>query len=121
VAWLKTGSKTVLLGALAFALAFVVGLTAVPGSYVLALAVSVLLCPLLLGFLGARWLLLGPAATLAGIYFLPVLMAVDARFHLGEPARVDWLLLSMAVSAAGWRLGRVRPRRRDAREPDMAE
>ena len=115
MSWLKTGSKTVLLGALAFALAFGVGLTGVPGSYALSLAVSVVLCPLALGFLGARWLGLNLAATLVGIDFLPVLMALDERFHLGRPARLGWLLISMAVSAAGWRLGRVKTGR------DMAE
>jgi hypothetical protein len=110
MSWLAKAFKTVLLGALAFALAFVVGLTSVPNSYALALAVSVLLCPLALGFLGARWLLLGPIATLVGINFLPVLMALDARFHLGEPARFGWLTVSAVVSAAGWRLGRVKAR-----------
>ena len=109
MSWLTKGLKAVLLGAISFALAFGVGLTRVPDSYALALAVSVVLCPLLLGFLGARWLRLGPAATLAGIYFLPVLMAIDARYHLGEPSRFDWLLITIAVSAAGWRAGRGAP------------
>jgi hypothetical protein len=121
MSWLAKGLKTVLLGALAFALAFAVGRTGVPDSYALALAVSVALCPLLLGFLAARWLKLGPAATLIGIFLLPILVALDARYHLGEPARFDWLLISAAVSAAGWRLGRFATDRHDARKPDMAE
>ncbi len=121
MSWLKTAAKTVGLGALAFLLALGVGATSIPNTFVLALLVSVGLCPLLLGFVGARVLALGPAATLVGINFLPVLNALDQRFHLQEPARFDWLLISMGVAWAGWRLGRVKTRRRDARKPDMAE
>lgn len=109
--WLKAGMKTVLLGAIAFALALGVSRTPAPGSYVLALAVSVALCPLALGLLGARVLRLGPAGTLIGAYFLPVLTALDARFHLGRPEPFGWLLASAAVTALGWRLGRVKERR----------
>jgi hypothetical protein len=118
---LKTAAKTVGLGALAFVLAMGVGATGIPNTFVLALIVSVGLCPLLLGFVGARGLGLGPVATLVGINFLPVLMALDQRFHLQEPARFDWLLISMGVAWVGWRLGRGKARRRDVRKPDMAE
>jgi hypothetical protein len=109
----KTVLSTVLLGAIAFALALAAGLTGIPGSYLLSVAVSVVLCPLLLGWLGARWLRLGPAAALIGINFLPVAMALDARFHLGEATGFGWLLAAIAVSGLGWRLGRVTPPRED--------
>jgi len=54
----------------------------------------------------SRWLRLGAAATLAGIDFLPVAVALDARFHLGQPVGFGWLTVSIAVAWAGWRLGR---------------
>ena len=108
MARLKTAAKIVLLGALAFGLAAGVGATDLPNSYALALLVSVALCPALLGFIGARGLSLGPAATLAGINLLPVLVALDQRFHLGEPTNVGWLLASFVFAWAGWRLGRKR-------------
>src|ERR1035437_109593 len=108
---LQTAAKTVCLGALAFVLALGVGATDIPNTFVLALTVSVGLCPLLLGFVGARALRLGPVATLVGINFLPVLMALDQRFHLQEPARFDCLLISRGGAGAGWRRGRGKPRR----------
>ena len=98
-----------LLGALAFALAAGIGATAVPDSYILALILSVALCPALLGFIGGRWLALGATATLAGINLIPVLMALDQRFHLGEPTGFGWLLLSFVFAWGGWRLGRRAP------------
>lgn len=104
--FLKTAAKTILLGALAFALAALVGQTSLPTSFALSLAVSVALSPALLGFLGGWWLRLGPVATLAGIDFLPVLMALDARFHLGQPTDFGWLLVSFVFAGAGWFLGR---------------
>ena len=94
-----------LLGALAFGLAAGIGATDLPNSYVFALLFSVALCPGLLGFAGAR-LALGPAATLVGINFLPVLMALDQRFHLGQPTNFGWLVASFAFAWGGWRLGR---------------
>jgi hypothetical protein len=103
---LKIAAKTVLLAALSFAAAAGVGATSLPNSYALSLLVSVALFPAFLGFLGGKWLRLGAAATLVGINFLPVVMALDARFHLGEPAGFGWLLASIAVAWAGWRLGR---------------
>ena len=110
--WLKTGAKIVLLAALAFLLAFLVGLTPVPDSYALALAVSVVLCPALLGFIGGKWLKLGPVATLAGIEAVPVVMALDSWLHLGQPAGFVWLALSAVFAWGGWRLSRVQGRRR---------
>lgn len=107
--WLRTVAKTVILAGLAFLLAFLVGLTPAQDSYGLALAVSVALCPALLGVIGGRWLQLGPIATLVGIDLLPVVMALDARFHLGEPVGFGWLAASAAFAWLGWRLGR-RPR-----------
>jgi hypothetical protein len=106
VSWLKSAAKTVLLGALAFGLAAGVGATSLPDSYLLSLAVSVAACPSLLGFIGGRWLSLGAAATLLGINFLPVLMALDQRFHLGLPTGFGWLGASFVFAWAGWRLGR---------------
>lgn len=99
----------VLLAALSFGAAAGVGATGVQGSYAFAILVSVILCPALLGITGARWLRLGAASTLLGINFLPLVMAVDARFHLGEPVDFWWLLASFAFAWAGWRMGR-RPR-----------
>ena len=104
--WLKTGAKIALLAALAFLLAFLVGLTPIPDSYVLALLVSVALCPVLLGFVGGKLLKLGPGATLAGIEAIPVVMALDSWLHLGQPAGFVWLALSAAFAWGGWRLGR---------------
>ena len=101
-----SAAKVALLGALAFGLAAGVGATDAPNSYLLALSVSVVLCPALLGFIGGRWLSLGAAATLVGINFLPVLTALDQRFRLGEPAPFGWLLISFVFAWAGWRLGR---------------
>jgi hypothetical protein len=103
---LKSAAKLVLLGALAFGLAAAVGATSLPDSYLPALAVSVALCPGLLGFIGGRFLSLGPTATLTGINLLPVLMALDQRFHLGQPTGFGWLLGSFVFAWAGWRLGR---------------
>ena len=102
---LRTTAKIVLLGALAFALAAGIGATDLPNSYLFALLFSVALCPGLLGYAGAR-LSLGPIATLFGINFLPVLMALAQRFHLGQPANFGWLLASFVFAWAGWRLGR---------------
>src|SRR5665213_1526148 len=103
---LRSTAKVVLLGALAFILAAGVGATDLPDSYLLALAVSVVLCPALLGFVGARGLRLGAAATLIGINFLPVLVTLDERFRFGQPAPFGWLLASFLPAWAGWRLGR---------------
>jgi hypothetical protein len=103
---LKWAAKIVLLGALAFGLAAGIGATALPNSYALSLAVSVALCPALLGFIGARSLSLGAAATLTGINLLPVLMALDQRFHLGEPTGFGWLAASFVFAWAGWKLGK---------------
>lgn len=108
--WILTAAKTVLLAAIAFAVAAVVGATGLQESYTLALPVSVVLCPMLLGFIGGRWLQLGPIATLVGIDFLPIVMALDARFHLGEPVGFGWLALSVVFAWLGWRLGR-RPKK----------
>jgi len=105
VRWLKTAAKTVLLGALAFGLAAGVGATDLPKSYFFALLLSVALCPGLLGFAGAR-LSLGALPTLIGINFLPVVMALDQRFHLGQPTSFGWLLGSFVFAWAGWRLGK---------------
>ena len=102
---LRSAAKVLLLGALAFGLAAAVGATSVADSYLLALILSVALCPALLGFIGGRWLALGAAATLVGINALPLLMALDQRFHLGEPTGFGWLLLSFVFSWAGWKLG----------------
>jgi len=106
VPMLKTAAKIVLLGALALGLAAGVGATSMPDSYILSFAVSVALCPALLGFIGSRWLSLGAAATLIGINFLPVLMALDQRFHLKEPTDFGWLLTSFIFAWGGWKLGR---------------
>jgi hypothetical protein len=103
---LISAAKIVLLGALAFALAAGVGATSIPDSYVLALVLSVALCPALLGFIGGRWLALGAAGTLFGINLIPVLMALDQRFHLGEPTGFGWLMASFVFAWAGWRLGK---------------
>jgi hypothetical protein len=103
---LKTAGKTLLLGLFSFAVAAIVGLTPIPSLYFLALLVSVILCPALLGFVSGGWLGLGPAATLLGINFLPVVFAIDSRFHLGEPAGFGWLAASVAFSWIGWRLSR---------------
>ena len=103
---LASAARIALLGALAFGLAAGLGATGLPDSYLLALAVSVVLCPAILGFIGGRWLSLGAAATLVGINFLPVLMALDQRFHLGEPADFRWLLASFVFAWTGWKLGR---------------
>lgn len=103
---IKFAAKLVLLAALSFGAAAAVGATGLQGSYAFALVVSVALCPALLGFIGGKWLRLGAAATLVGINFLPVVMALDARFHLGHPAGFGWLLASFAFAWAGWRLGR---------------
>ncbi|HXS99918.1 MAG TPA: hypothetical protein VN915_04545 [Elusimicrobiota bacterium] len=111
MSWLKVAGRTVLLGALSFALAAAVGATNLPDFYALSVVVSVILCPALLGFIGGRGLKLSPAATLLGINFLPVVMALDARFHLGEPGGFGWLLASFLFAFAGWRLGRL-PRRK---------
>lgn len=108
--WVKTGAKIVFLAGLAFLTAFLVGLTPIQESYALALLVSVVLCPALLGVIGGKVLRLGAAATLVGINFLPVVMALDARFHLGEPAGFGWLAVSAVFAGAGWRLGR-RPKK----------
>jgi len=107
---LKVAGKTVLLGALSFAVAAAVGVTRLPDSYVLSLLASVVLCPVLLGFVGGKALGLGAAATLIGIDFLPVVMALDARFHLGEPGGFGWLAVSVGFAWLGWRLGR-RPKK----------
>jgi hypothetical protein len=104
---LKTAAKTVFLAGLAFLLAYLVGLTPIPDSYALALAVSVALCPAALGLIGGKWLKLGPVATLAGIESIPIVMALDSRLHLGEPAGFGWLAISSAFAWAGWRLGRL--------------
>jgi hypothetical protein len=96
----------ILLAALAFGLAAGVGVTELADSYVLALLVSVALCPALLGHVGGRWLSLGAAQTLIAINFLPVLVALDQRFHLGEPTDVGWLVVSFVFAWAGWRFGR---------------
>jgi hypothetical protein len=103
---LAAAAKVLLLGALAFGLAAAVGATSLPDSYVLALIVSVALCPALLGFTGGRWLKLGQVGTLFGINFLPVLMALDQQFHLGVPTNFGWLIASIAFAWGGWRLGR---------------
>jgi hypothetical protein len=103
---LKAAAKVVLLGVLAFALAAGAGATNAPDSYALALFLSVALCPAVLGFIGGRPLALGAAATLVGINLLPVLMALDQRFHLGEPTGFGWLLGSFVFAWAGWRLGK---------------
>lgn len=100
------GAKIILLAGLAFLTAYLVGLTPIQESYALALIVSVVLCPGLLGFFGGKVLGLGAAATLVAIDFLPVVMALDARFHLGEPAGFGWLAVSVAFAWLGWRLGR---------------
>ena len=105
---LKTAAKAILLAALSFGLAAGIGATALSNSYVLALLFSVAACPALLGFIGARGLSLGAAATLAGINLLPVLVALDSRFHLGEPTNFGWLLASFVFAWAGWALGRKR-------------
>ena len=96
----------VVLAGLAFLLAYLIGLTPIQESYGLALVVSVALSPALLGFLGGRGLRLGAIATVAGIEFLPVVMALDARFHLGETTGFGWLALSFVFAGLGWRLGR---------------
>ena len=105
---LKSAAKIVLLGALAFGLAAGIGATSLPDSYLLSLLFSVALCPGILGFIGARLSLRAPA-TLIGINFLPVLMALDQRFHLGRPTDFGWLLVSFVFAWAGWRLGRRAP------------
>jgi hypothetical protein len=109
MALLKSAAKAILLGAIAFGLALGIGATSLPDSYVLSLAVSVALCPALLGFIGSRWLRLGAAGTLLGINFLPVLNDLDQRFHLGQPVNFIWLLASIAFAWGGWRLGRRPP------------
>ena len=106
MSYLKPAAKAVLLGALSFGLAAGIGATDLPSSYVFALLLSVALCPALLGFIGGRWLALGAVGTLVGINFLPVVVALDARFHLGQPVGFSWLLVSVAFAWAGWRLGR---------------
>ena len=111
MSWVKAAAKTVLLGALAFGVAAGFGATDLPNSYILAFLVSVALCPALLGFIGGKWLRLGAATTLLGINFLPVVMALDARFHLGAPTGFGWLLTSFIFAWTGWRLGRGIPPR----------
>jgi hypothetical protein len=49
---------------------------------------------------------LGALPTLIGINFLPVVMALDQRFHLGQPTSFGWLLGSFVFAWAGWRLGK---------------
>jgi len=111
--------KTLTLAALGFAAAFAVGRTPVVMSYAASIAVSVLLCPLLLGFAGARVLKLGLAATVIGLGLLPVAVELDQELHLGAPPEIGWLAASLLVAAAGWRLGR-RPPDDDAAD-DMAK
>jgi hypothetical protein len=117
VARLKTVGKAVLLAFASFLLAALVGRTPVPGSYALAVLVSVILCPLALGAAGARLLKLGPWATVAAVNALPVLSALDDALRLGDPVQVRWLVAAALFSWAGWRLGA----RGDARANDMAE
>ena len=106
VARLKTAGKIVLLTFAAFVLAFAVGLTPVSKSYALAVMVSVILCPLALGYFGGRVLALGPVAAVVGINLLPVVSALDDAYRLGDPVQVRWLIASLLFSWAGWRLGR---------------
>ncbi|MFI5346271.1 MAG: hypothetical protein ACHQ51_07850 [Elusimicrobiota bacterium] len=105
--WLKIAGKIVALNVLAFVLALIVGHTPVAQSYVLAVFVSVIFCPLGLGFVGARFLRLGPVATLAGINLVPVISALDDMFRLGDPVQIRWLIAAILFTWAGWRLGRV--------------
>lgn len=109
VARLKTAGKIVLLSLASFALAFAVGLTPVSKSYALAVMVSVILCPLALGFFGGRILALGPVATVAGINLLPVVSALDDAYRLGDPVQARWLVAAVLFSWAGRRLGRPLP------------
>jgi hypothetical protein len=95
---------------MAFGVAAGVGATGIQDSYLLALFVSVVLCPSIFGFIGGKWLRLGATTTLLGINLLPVVMALDARFHLGEPTGFGWLLTSCVFAWSGWRLGRGSPR-----------
>ncbi|HEX4047333.1 MAG TPA: hypothetical protein VH309_05840 [Elusimicrobiota bacterium] len=90
-------------------MAAAIGATPLPGSYALSLLFSVVLCPALLGLVGGRWLRLGPIATLVGINFMPVVMALDQRFHLHAPMGFGWLLASFVFAWGGWRLGRRAP------------
>ena len=106
MSWVQAAAKTVLLGALAFGLAAGFGATDLPNSYAVALGFSVVLSPALLGFLGGRWLRLGATGTLVGINLLPVVMALDSRFHLGEPVGFGWLGATFVFAWAGWWLGR---------------
>jgi hypothetical protein len=108
VSRLKIAGKIVLLNILAFVLAFIVGCTPVVHSYALAAFVSVIFCPLALGFTGARVLKLGPIATLIGVSAVPVVSALDDIFRLGDPVQIRWLIASILFAWAGWRLGRVK-------------
>jgi hypothetical protein len=119
VSRLKIAGKVLSLSALGFAVAFAVGLTPVPASYAASIFVSVLLCPLVFGFFGAHFLNLGLTATILGIGLLPIAVELDQEFHLGAPPEIGWLVLSLLVAAAGWRLGRLRPG--DAPADDMAK
>lgn len=103
---LKLAGKIIALNVLAFFLALIVGHTPVAQSYLPAVLVSVILCPLALGFAGSRFLKLGAVATLAGINLLPVLSALDDLFRLGDPVQLRWLIASIAFAWGGWRLGR---------------
>ena len=106
MARLKIAGKIVLLGFAAFVLALAVGLTPVAKSYALAVMVSVILCPLVLGFFGGRVLSLGPVAAVVGINLLPVVSALDDALRLGDPVQARWLIAALLFSWAGWRLGR---------------
>jgi hypothetical protein len=105
--WVKIAGKIVALNVVAFVSALIVGYTPVVQSYLSAVLISVLLCPLALGFFGARILKLGPIATLAGINLIPVLSALDDLFRLGDPVQLRWLIASILFAWAGWRLGRI--------------
>ena len=107
--WLKIAGKIVALNVLAFVSALLVSYTPVAQSYLLAVLISVLLCPLALGFVGARFLKLGSFATLAGINLIPILSALDDLFRLGDPVQIRWLVASILFAWAGWRLGRIKP------------
>ncbi|MDE2143165.1 MAG: hypothetical protein KGJ84_12220 [Elusimicrobia bacterium] len=106
MARLKIAGKIVTLILLSFLAALIVGRTPIPQSYALAVLVSVIACPLLLGITGARLLQLGPVPTMVGINLIPVLSALDDLFRLGDPVQLRWLVASILFAWAGWRLGR---------------
>lgn len=105
--YLKLAGKILLLALLAFLLALLAADTPVARSYALAVLLSVVACPMVLGFAGARFLKLGWAAALAGVNAVPVLSALDDLFRLGDPVQFRWLIASLLFTWAGWRLGRV--------------